>query len=59
MCALRVDGWLHSDDAREWINERLVSEGWQWLGVTLWVDGRFADEVLAGLVEAGLLVVAE
>lgn len=45
-----------NQDAREWLDENVQSEGWQWLGETLNVDIRMAGEVVAGMQAAGLNV---
>ena len=38
----------------EWIEENVHSEPWQWLGNALCVDHRFADDLAAGMLDAGL-----
>jgi len=42
--------------ARKWIDENCQAEPWQWLGLTLHVDYRLADAVLAGMSEDGLTI---
>jgi len=42
----------HSGKAWVWFEENVQSEGWQWMGTTLWVDHRFALPLLEGLMEA-------
>jgi hypothetical protein len=42
--------------AREWIGENVDAEPWQWLGGTLNIDRRYADDLVEGMVEAGLTV---
>jgi hypothetical protein len=44
--------------ARQWIDENVKAEGWQWLGDTLWVDVRYADDLILGALDAGLEVKA-
>lgn len=45
-----------TDAGREWINEMVESEAWQWMGHTLWVDHGFAGAVIEGAGEDGLVV---
>jgi hypothetical protein len=42
--------------AQEWVNENVQLEGWQWLGNGFAVDPRYADQLIAGMEEAGLVV---
>ena len=42
--------------AREWIDENCQTEEWQWLGLTLNVDRRYAADILEGMQEAGLIL---
>jgi hypothetical protein len=37
----------------QWLEENVVSGGWQWLGRSLAVDYRYAQQLRAGLIEAG------
>jgi hypothetical protein len=37
--------------AKAWFDEYVHSESWQWLGNVLWVDHRFAQDIIAGLTE--------
>jgi hypothetical protein len=43
-----------TDTAREWIDENVVSEGWQWMGGSLFVEHRYAEDLVSGMVDAGL-----
>lgn len=45
-----------TDAGREWIDENVQSEGWQWLGAWLSVDWRFAAPLIEGMQNAGLNV---
>lgn len=45
-----------TDTARQWIDENVEAEGWQWLGNTLVVDHRFAQDLAQGMIDAGLVV---
>jgi hypothetical protein len=45
--------------AREWIAENVSSEGWQWLGATLNIDTRYAEDLINGISEAGFTVKAD
>lgn len=42
-----------NDDARDWIEENVQSEGWQWLGHGLCVDHRMAGPLVDGIASAG------
>lgn len=41
---------------REWLDENVESEGWQWLGNTLCIDYRLWAQLQDGIIEAGLSV---
>jgi hypothetical protein len=43
-----------SPEARDWFDENVQTEDWQWLGASLGVDRRYAADLLAGIGEAGL-----
>lgn len=43
-----------TDAAREWIDDNICSEPWQWLGSSLAVDHRYAPAIIQGAAEAGL-----
>jgi len=45
-----------SDRGREWVDENVETEGWQWLGNTFSVDHRYAPQLLHGFEGAGLSV---
>ena len=45
-----------SDAGKRWLNDNVASEDWQWLGCTLWVDQRFAGDLIEGMVIGGLAV---
>ena len=40
--------------ARDWLDENVESEPWQWLGCTLNVGGRYANDLIEGMQEDGL-----
>jgi hypothetical protein len=42
--------------AREWIDENVSAEPWQWLGATLNIDRRYAGCLIDGMIDAGLTV---
>ena len=44
-----------SDAAQEWFADNVHSEDWQWFGEVLWVDQRLARDLIAGIIDAGLL----
>jgi hypothetical protein len=41
-------------EARDWLDENVASEGWQYLGARLCVDHRYAATLTAAIVAAGL-----
>jgi hypothetical protein len=41
---------------KEWFDENVQSESWQWLGASLVVEHRFAWGLAAGLKDAGLVL---
>jgi hypothetical protein len=41
--------------AREWTEANVQLEDWQWLGGGFAVDHRFADDLLCGIADAGLM----
>jgi hypothetical protein len=41
---------------REWIAENCQAESWQWMGETLNIDTRMAEDVLEGMKADGLTV---
>lgn len=45
-----------TEAAREWIEENVQSEEWQWLGPSLVVEWRTVENLIAGMIEAGLEV---
>jgi len=45
-----------TEAAKQWFAENVQTEGWQWLGKGLGVDHRFAENLVAGMIEAGLEV---
>jgi hypothetical protein len=42
--------------AREWIDEHCQTDPWQWLGLTLNVDCRYAADILQGMADDGLIL---
>lgn len=46
-----------TERAKEWMEENVQSEPWQWLGNSLTVEHRYAGELANGMVEHGLVVV--
>lgn len=58
---IRRDGSIFSftpltELAREWIQDNVEYEDWQWFGDSLCVDVRAAGPLFDGIVEAGLSV---
>lgn len=45
-----------TEQASEWVDENVHTEAWQWLGASLCVDHRFADELLDGIDLAGFTI---
>lgn len=45
-----------TDTGRDWMEENVGAESWQWLGGRLAVDAHFAFGLAAGMVEEGLIV---
>jgi hypothetical protein len=45
-----------SEAAREWIDENVQTEGWQWIGGGLAVEPRCVENLVNGVMEAGLTV---
>ncbi len=39
---------------KDWIEENVQTEPWQWLGNTLAIESRFAGELTDGMISAGL-----
>lgn len=42
--------------AREWVEQHLSLEGWQWLGFSFAVEHRFIQPIVEGMVGDGLRV---
>jgi hypothetical protein len=42
--------------AKEWLRENCQTESWQWLGITLCVEPRYAADLVAGMKEADLTI---
>lgn len=45
-----------SEVAKEWFDENVESEGYQWMGPVLYVDYRLAGDLFEGVVGAGFEV---
>ena len=43
-----------TDAARDWLDEHVQAESWQWLGVSLAVDRRYSGDLVDGIANAGL-----
>ncbi len=48
-----------SDSGREWIDENLGLESWQWLGNSCAIEWRYAPAIIEGMWEDGLEVTSE
>jgi hypothetical protein len=42
--------------AREWMTDNVHTESWQWMGPTLAVDHRMAQDLIDGINDAGFSV---
>jgi hypothetical protein len=42
-----------SQQAREWVDENVYLEPWQWLGGSFAVDHHFIEDLEQGMVDAG------
>ena len=42
-----------SENARQWVDENVHLEPWQWLGDSFAVDHHFIEELELGMIEAG------
>lgn len=45
---------LLTKKAKTWVRENVQSEPWQWMGSSLCVDWRYAEDLFQGMLEAGL-----
>ena len=45
-----------NDVARQWLDENVVSEPWQWVQGALCVEARFARDLIIEIEQAGLTV---
>ena len=45
-----------NDVARQWLDENVVSEPWQWVRDALCVEARFARDLIIEIEQAGLTV---
>lgn len=41
--------------AREWMDENVHTESWQWMGPTLAVDARMAQDLIDGIGNEGFI----
>jgi hypothetical protein len=42
--------------AKDWVRDNVTAEPWQWLGITLYVEPRFAEHLIEALQADGLTV---
>jgi hypothetical protein len=47
---------LNTEAAESWVEDNVQTESWQWLGGRLCVDHGFADALVQGMQDAGLVV---
>lgn len=45
-----------SPAAREWMQENVSAESWQYMGATLWIDGRMAEAIVEGIQNDGMTI---
>lgn len=45
-----------SDLEYDWLTDNTNAESWQWLGSSLAIDYRFADNLIEGIQDAGFIV---
>lgn len=45
-----------TQEAKDWFDENVEAEGWQWMGDGLAVDHRMAENLLQGILTSGLTV---
>lgn len=45
-------------EARDWFNNSVTSDGWQWMGNICYVENRYAGDLYAGIVSEGFAVTA-
>lgn len=47
-----------SEDAKEWVEENVPLEDWQWMGRSFAVEPRMLDDLVMGMREEGFRVVS-
>jgi len=45
-----------NEAARQWLDENVVAEPWQWVGDALCVEARFARDLIIEIEQAGFVV---
>lgn len=45
-----------TEQASHWIRDHVHTEPWNWLGLSLAVEHRYADAIIAGMMGDGLMV---
>ena len=45
-----------SDSSRQWVQQNVLTESWQWLGSSFCVEHRYIEHLIEGMQEAGLRV---
>jgi len=43
-----------SEEAKQWIDDNVASEPWQWLGRSLVIENRYLADIIEGMVNDGL-----
>ena len=44
-----------SEQAREWIDENVNAEPWQWMGDTLGIEHRYIADIVEAMMQDGLV----
>jgi hypothetical protein len=44
-----------SDEAKQWVDDNIALEGWQWLGQSFGCEPRYLYELVIGMENSGLV----
>ncbi len=47
---------VNTPAAREWVEQNVHTEGWQWMGNAFAAEPRSVEDLTAGMIEAGLTI---
>jgi len=45
-----------TDLAKEWVEEHLQLEDWQWMGPAIVIDTRYIGDIIDGIIDDGLAI---